>query len=136
RVNATRTVAPLPLALHRPPAEPQGQDRERDLRPLPLARERIGRAPPDDSRARRGQSLGRGVEVGCPRERPRGLPRALWRRAWPDDDAAGDRRPRSLSPVLPATARARGTVRFAGAFDGDEPGLPRGRRRGRDDGAP
>ena len=56
----------LPLALHRPPAEPQGGDRERALRALPLALERVGGEAADDPRARRGQPLRRGVEVGDP----------------------------------------------------------------------
>ena len=41
----------VPLALHRPPAEPQGEGRERDLRARALARLRVGRA--SGSRSRR-----------------------------------------------------------------------------------
>ena len=37
---------------------------ERDLRARPLARLRVGREPPHGARARRGQPLRRGVEVG------------------------------------------------------------------------
>ena len=54
----------VPLALHRPPPEPQGEGRERDLRALPLARLRVGGEAPRDPGAARGQPLRRGVEVG------------------------------------------------------------------------
>ena len=40
----------VPLALHRPPAEPEGEDRQRALRALPLARLRVGGAQARRSR--------------------------------------------------------------------------------------
>ena len=93
----------LPLALHRPPAEPQGGGRERALRALPLALERVRGEAADDSRARRGQPLRRGVEVGDPGGRAGGVPAALRERGRPDDDAAVHR----------ATPRTRGRTSAA-----------------------
>ena len=92
------------------------------------AARRLDRAGP-----RRGQPLGRALEVGDSR---RGSSRAFLdaRRAspGPHDDAAGDGRSRGLPAVVRAAARARGAARPRGALDGHEPGLPHRRRGGRD----
>ena len=49
-----------------------------------------------------------------------------------DDDAAVERRPGVLAPVLRTAARACREPTVSRALDGDEPGLPRRRRGGRD----
>ena len=54
----------VPLALHRPPPEPEGPRRERALRARPLARLRLGREAPRDPGTRPGEPRGRGVQVG------------------------------------------------------------------------
>ncbi len=82
----------VPVALHRRAAVEQGTRRERDLRARPRRRYRLGRAPPDDSVAARGQPRRRGVEERGGRERDRGLRRALPADRGPDDDAAVRRR--------------------------------------------
>src|SRR5262249_42081375 len=62
-------------------------------------------------------------------------PGALPRRARPDDDAAAERRPGGVAPVLPPPARARRVARAPRALDGNIAGLPRRRGRGRDPGS-
>ena len=65
----------LPLALHRPPAEPQGDGRERALRALPLARSASPRRSGSTIPALVEVNLsGRGLEVGAPGGRAGGLP--------------------------------------------------------------
>ena len=112
RAQARRLRRRLPLALHRPPPVEQGQGRERDLRARPLARLRVGRSAPGGPRARRGEPLRRGVEVGrAARSGSPELLRVIRRRARADDDAAAGSRSRGLAPVLPPPARARSRAR-------------------------
>ena len=96
----------VPLALHRASAEPQGEDDQRDVRALPLALLRVGRAAADGARARRGEPLGRVVQVGD-RARGAGAFLALY------GDVRGlmtmppaTERPRVVASVLPPAARA------------------------------
>src|SRR5262249_8573153 len=56
----------------------------------------------------------------------------LRRRAGPHDHAAACRGPGGLAPALPPAPRARRIPRFAGAFDGNNAGLPRRGGRGGD----
>ena len=108
----------VPLALHRPAAEPQGQADRPVRRADPLGRVRLRAAPARAPRhARRPRSSSRSTSPGrrarraSPRSELRRVPRALARsRRGPDDDAAVRRRsrgqPAAISPALRELADA------------------------------
>ena len=133
RRQARRPRRRVPMALHRPPAEPQGEGRQRDLRARALARLGVRRAAARRSRrSSRSTSPGEPTKSGVPPEQL-----AEFLDLYPDVRGLMTMPPQADDPEasrpyfrrLRELAEAHGLDR---AVDGHEPGLPRRRRGGRD----